>query len=104
MTSTVGGAGQLLAISDLHIGYQENRALVERMRPETDDDWLLVAGDVAETVADIRWALKTLAGRFRKVVWAPGQPRTVDPPQATPSPCAASPATSTWSRCAGNSA
>ncbi|MCM1973258.1 MULTISPECIES: metallophosphoesterase [Streptomyces] len=72
MASTVGGAGQLLAISDLHIGYEENRALVEKMRPETDDDWLVVAGDVAETVADIRWALQTLAGRFAKVIWAPG--------------------------------
>ncbi|MFJ4682210.1 metallophosphoesterase family protein [Streptomyces sp. NPDC091377] len=72
MTSTAGGTGQLLAVSDLHIGYEENRALVERMRPTTDEDWLLVAGDVAETVADIRWALETLAGRFRKVVWAPG--------------------------------
>ncbi len=72
MASTVGGAGQLLAISDLHIGYEENRALVEKMRPETDDDWLVVAGDVAETVADIRWALQTLSGRFSKVIWAPG--------------------------------
>ena len=42
------------------------------MRPETDDDWLMVAGDVAETVDDIRWALSTLADRFGKVVWAPG--------------------------------
>ncbi|MFJ8007248.1 metallophosphoesterase family protein [Streptomyces fagopyri] len=72
MRSTAGGHGNLLAISDLHIGYPENRALVERMRPSTDDDWLLVAGDVSETVADIRWALETLAGRFRKVVWVPG--------------------------------
>lgn len=72
MASTVGGTAQLLAISDLHIGYEENRALVEAMRPGTDEDWLLVAGDVAETVADIGWALKTLAGRFRKVLWAPG--------------------------------
>ncbi|MEU6373088.1 metallophosphoesterase [Streptomyces sp. NPDC046909] len=72
MTSRAGAAGQLLAISDLHIGYPENRALVEKMHPETDDDWLLVAGDVAENSADIRWALETLAGRFRKVVWAPG--------------------------------
>ncbi|MEU3336790.1 metallophosphoesterase family protein [Streptomyces sp. NPDC002144] len=72
MTSRAGGAGRLLAISDLHIGYAENRALVEAMRPETDEDWLLVAGDVSETVSDIRWALKTLAGRFAKVVWAPG--------------------------------
>ncbi|MEU9099754.1 metallophosphoesterase [Streptomyces sp. NPDC048361] len=67
-----GGTGQLLAISDLHIGYAENRALVERMAPGSDDDWLLVAGDVAEKAADIRWALATLASRFRKVVWAPG--------------------------------
>ncbi|MFF4018918.1 metallophosphoesterase family protein [Streptomyces sp. NPDC001843] len=72
MESTAGGAGQLLAISDLHVGYAENRALVERMRPGSDDDWLIVAGDVAETVADIRWALETLAGRFRKVLWSPG--------------------------------
>ena len=69
---TAGGAGQLLAISDLHIGYAENRALVEQMRPETDEDWLLVAGDVSESVADIRWVLETLVGRFRKVIWAPG--------------------------------
>ncbi|MGW1466699.1 metallophosphoesterase family protein [Streptomyces sp. NPDC002308] len=66
------GTGQLLAISDLHIGYAENRALVDRMVPASDDDWLIVAGDVAETVTDIRWSLKTLASRFRKVVWAPG--------------------------------
>ncbi|WAZ25290.1 metallophosphoesterase [Streptomyces cinnabarinus] len=72
MALSAGGAGQLLAISDLHIGYEENRALVDKMRPETDDDWLVVAGDVAETVADIRWALQTLSGRFSKVIWAPG--------------------------------
>ncbi|MET7474318.1 metallophosphoesterase [Streptomyces sp. NPDC005648] len=72
MTSTAGGAGQLLAISDLHIGYPENRALVEGMRPGSDEDWLLVAGDVSENVADIRWALKTLASRFARVIWAPG--------------------------------
>ncbi|KAB2975794.1 metallophosphoesterase [Streptomyces sp. SS1-1] len=72
MTSTAARTGRLLAVSDLHIGYDENRALVEAMRPGSDDDWLLVAGDVAETVADVTWALKTLAGRFRQVVWVPG--------------------------------
>ncbi|WP_416971348.1 metallophosphoesterase family protein [Streptomyces sp. 4F14] len=72
MTTTAGGAGRLLAISDLHIGYPENRALVEELQPDTPDDWLLVAGDVSENVADIRWTLKTLASRFAKVVWAPG--------------------------------
>ncbi len=63
---------KLLAISDLHVAYAENRKLVEGYRPETDDDWLLVAGDVGEQVEDVEWALRVLAGRFRRVVWAPG--------------------------------
>lgn len=62
----------LLAISDLHVGYQENRAFVEGLTPGTDEDWLLVAGDVGELSADIEWALSTLAQRFAKVVWTPG--------------------------------
>jgi predicted phosphodiesterase len=50
----VGEAGgRLVAIGDLHVGYAENRALVEELRPESPADWLLVAGDVADTVADI---------------------------------------------------
>jgi len=64
--------GRLLAISDLHVGYAENRALVEQMRPTHDDDWLIVAGDVGERFADVTWALRTLSERFAKVIWAPG--------------------------------
>ncbi len=63
---------KLLAISDLHVAYAENRKYVETIRPHTDDDWLIVAGDVAERVADIEWTLRTLAGRFAKVIWSPG--------------------------------
>ncbi|MER5321352.1 metallophosphoesterase family protein [Streptosporangium roseum] len=62
----------LLAISDLHIGYRENRRIVEELRPTSASDWLLVAGDVSEKVADVEWALGLLAGRFAKVVWVPG--------------------------------
>ncbi|GAA4195238.1 metallophosphoesterase [Streptosporangium oxazolinicum] len=62
----------LLAISDLHIGYEENRSIVEELRPTSASDWLLVAGDVSEKVSDVEWALGLLAGRFEKVVWAPG--------------------------------
>ncbi|MER7990583.1 metallophosphoesterase [Streptomyces noursei] len=64
--------GRLVAVSDLHVRYDENRDIVERLRPESDDDWLLVAGDVGEYVEDIRWALGRLSERFAKVVWAPG--------------------------------
>lgn len=40
--------------------------------PTHDEDWLLVAGDVAETVDDIAWVLHTLHERFATVVWVPG--------------------------------
>ncbi|MFV2116786.1 metallophosphoesterase family protein [Micromonospora sp. LOL_025] len=66
------GLPQLLAISDLHVVHAENKAIVERLRPERDGDWLIVAGDVGEFVADIEWALGLLSRRFAKVIWAPG--------------------------------
>jgi predicted phosphodiesterase len=65
-------APRLLAISDLHVGYPENREIVEKLRPESDADWLLVAGDVGEFFADIEWALGVLKERFATVVWVPG--------------------------------
>lgn len=63
---------RLLAISDLHVVYAENRALVEELRPENEGDWLIVAGDVGEYAADVEWALDLLRRRFAKVIWAPG--------------------------------
>ena len=64
---------RLLATSDLHVSYAENREILDEiMRPETEADWLIVAGDVAERVADIEWALRMLSQRFRKVIWVPG--------------------------------
>ncbi len=72
MTVAETTAGKLVAISDLHVAYPENRQLVENLRPESERDWLLVAGDVGEVVADIEWALRRLRERFATVVWAPG--------------------------------
>lgn len=64
--------GSLLAISDLHVRYPENRRVVEALQPRSGDDWLLVAGDVGERFADIEWTLRLLRERFVTVVWAPG--------------------------------
>ncbi|MFG2608526.1 metallophosphoesterase family protein [Streptomyces sp. NPDC048514] len=64
--------GQLLGISDLHVAHSENRAIIEKLRPDSDEDWLLVAGDVGEMFADIEWALGTLRSHFAKVIWTPG--------------------------------
>jgi 3',5'-cyclic AMP phosphodiesterase CpdA len=62
----------LFAVSDLHISYPENRKLVDQLQPSGPADWLLVAGDVSERVADLEWALRLLASRFARVVWVPG--------------------------------
>ncbi|MFK0259590.1 metallophosphoesterase family protein [Streptomyces sp. NPDC090445] len=67
-----GPGPRLLAVSDLHIGMADNRPITESLRPAHPDDWLIVAGDVGELTEDIEWALRLLAGRFAKVVWAPG--------------------------------
>jgi 3',5'-cyclic AMP phosphodiesterase CpdA len=77
----VGAAGRwqngavpasLFAVSDLHVSYEENRRVVDGIRPESDEDWLLVAGDVGELFGDIERTLRQLRGRFSTVVWAPG--------------------------------
>jgi 3',5'-cyclic AMP phosphodiesterase CpdA len=63
---------RLLALSDMHVGYPENRKFVEDLRPASDGDWLLLAGDVGELFHDIEWALRLLSERFTTVVWTPG--------------------------------
>jgi 3',5'-cyclic AMP phosphodiesterase CpdA len=65
-------AGRLLAISDLHIGYPENRAYADSLSPGDPADWLIVAGDVGEVFADVGFVLASLANRFAKVIWTPG--------------------------------
>ncbi len=62
----------LLATSDLHVMHAGNREIVEGIRPYHEGDWLIVAGDVADTVAPIRRTLRLLRERFAKVIWAPG--------------------------------
>lgn len=64
--------GRLLAISDLHVVHEDNRRLLEGLYPESDADWLIVAGDVGELSTDIEWALTLLAERFGTVIWTPG--------------------------------
>jgi 3',5'-cyclic AMP phosphodiesterase CpdA len=63
---------RLLALSDLHVAHPQNKMIVEDLRPQSADDWLLLAGDVGELYSDIEWALRTLADRFATVVWTPG--------------------------------
>lgn len=65
-------SGRLLAVGDLHVDHAGNRELVERLVPESAEDWLIVCGDVADDPARVEWALRLLASRFARVVWVPG--------------------------------
>jgi 3',5'-cyclic AMP phosphodiesterase CpdA len=71
--------GTLLAIGDLHVEHVENRRFVEGLAPTADDDWLIVCGDVADSIARVEWALELLAGRFARVLWVPGNHELLTP-------------------------
>ncbi|OJY42686.1 metallophosphoesterase [Pseudonocardia sp. 73-21] len=74
---------RLLAVSDLHVRHPENRAVADGLRPTSDGDWLIVAGDVAEQTEDVAEVLAVLRRRFARVIWVPGNhelwTRTKDP-------------------------
>jgi len=63
---------KLLATSDLHVSYQDNRQVVETIASPDETDWLIIAGDIGEKFADIEWTLATLRPRFAKLIWSPG--------------------------------
>ncbi len=72
----------LWAISDLHVGFEENRQAVERL-PARPEDWLIVAGDTGESPAHLDFVLSIVSRRFARIVWTPGNhdlwtPRSVD--------------------------
>ncbi len=77
-------AGTLYATSDLHIAYPANRQMVEELAGYHADDWLLVAGDVAESAEDVAWALERLRDRFGTVVWVPGNHELWSTPRDDP--------------------
>jgi 3',5'-cyclic AMP phosphodiesterase CpdA len=62
----------LFGVGDLHVGHADNRRVVERLRPESEADWLIVCGDVGEAIEDVQWALSLLSERFSTVIWVPG--------------------------------
>lgn len=64
---------RLFATSDLHTDYVENLNWLKQLS-DTDyrDDALIVAGDVSERVGIIRETLLLLRGKFRHVLFTPG--------------------------------
>jgi 3',5'-cyclic AMP phosphodiesterase CpdA len=62
---------KLWAISDVHVGHAENRCFIEDL-PAHPNDWLILGGDIGETPDELRFVLRTLGARFRRLVWVPG--------------------------------
>ncbi|MEM7582724.1 MAG: metallophosphoesterase [Acidobacteriota bacterium] len=62
---------KLYAISDLHLANERNRNALLAMPPHPED-WLIVAGDIGEREAHLRFALDVLVPRFARVFWVPG--------------------------------
>jgi 3',5'-cyclic AMP phosphodiesterase CpdA len=65
-------AGGLFAVSDLHSSHYGNWQIIESLRPKSEDDWLIVAGDVAHTFWEIEKVLRLLKQRYSTVIWTPG--------------------------------
>ena len=62
---------KLYAISDIHLRHADNKLALQSI-PAHPEDWLIVAGDVGETLAEMELMLRTLTERFRQVLWVPG--------------------------------
>ncbi len=90
-------------MSDLHVGYPENRVIVDQLRSDNPADWLVGAGDIAVTAADAGSVLGMLRERFHTVIWVPGNQELWTLP-ADPVTVRAVERTSRWWRWAGSSA
>ena len=62
---------KLYAIADLHLGHPTNREALHRLSPHPED-WLILAGDVAETEDRLDAAFTLLNQRFARLIWVPG--------------------------------
>lgn len=66
---------QLLAVSDVHVRHRQNWRFIEdiaQARPTRSEDWLILGGDIAESVKDLERVFETLAPKFARLVWVPG--------------------------------
>lgn len=63
----------LWAVSDLHIHSPGNEEIVDsHVRPPNPEDWLIVAGDIAEDIDSVVRTLAKLQQRYAHVVYTPG--------------------------------
>ena len=62
---------RLLAISDLHLSKLVSLDPVKKIANHLND-WLILAGDIAENTEFFSASLEILASKFAKLIWVPG--------------------------------
>jgi hypothetical protein len=62
---------RLWALSDLHLNYPVNREAIAAL-PARGADWLILAGDIGDSPGELAYAIETLAPRFARLLWVPG--------------------------------
>jgi hypothetical protein len=62
---------KLFALSDLHVNHAANRETLEAM-PAHPADWLILGGDLGESLEHLDWVLDTLGPRWAQLLWVPG--------------------------------
>jgi len=64
---------RVFALSDIHVDYEVNAKWVAGLSStDYQDDVLILAGDITDTLRLLEWCLSTLAKRFKKVLFVPG--------------------------------
>ncbi len=62
---------RLYAISDLHLGHRENREALKGLSAHPED-WLILGGDVGESLDHLETALVAATSKFARAIWVPG--------------------------------
>ena len=64
---------RVYALSDIHVDYDLNAKWIEGLSvADHQDDVLILAGDVTDSETRLAWCLGTLARRFKRVLFVPG--------------------------------
>jgi 3',5'-cyclic AMP phosphodiesterase CpdA len=74
---------KLYALSDLHVGFDVNRRALDTLR-DHPDDWLILAGDLGDTLEQVEIALRATVPRFAKVLFVPGNHELWTLPRESP--------------------
>jgi hypothetical protein len=71
---------RLFGLSDLHVNHAPNRSTLTELE-QHPQDWLILAGDLGETEAHLKWTLELLVPRWKQILWVPGNHELWTPPR-----------------------